>query len=887
MAFNELEERISKIRQQNEVIKRRYEEVEEDKKNAAKLNALVQMVPSTDWPERKEPPEYSNPPKVIHKQKSVSKEQSDQLQQHYPNDRKKGEGPPPDPKYNFLADAEREEHVVPNTRDNAGNKSHNRSIRGNFKKRGTGREGQERGRIYHGTQRDEHKPEYEAWRKERNRIDEDRISRQKTAEGNWRREWDNDKAYAATEISKGEGKATLGDFTKRDHKDARHSDGNGYASHNRGAYKSYRSSSRNFHNNHDYHHMNSYDQHSHDMSSMNSTSASIDERTVIATDKSIKVMLNQNPATKGPVMSVKVNSPSIAGTGRVGPRQRTRVTYSSQSDVEANAYKTGSFSRQKSFEDKSKGSQFNNTQKNPSLRRPQSQKKKENDDKSPYSQRKEYRKENSSVNSAKYYENGSQQSFVRKDYKVFRKFHNPSKSPRASHKKMKTSGVASQSGDPTNEECSELKNEKTVLECNTSVELQNENGESSNREVKIDKSSIIVEEQSKTDLEKNNDITLKSSESSVEQNLETSSANIKDTNNDANFSSTSNQDNVSIIEDNKKSDEETKEGNSESSYCIQDIDKDIEKSNNEKNKINDSTLSADNLHINLCTFDNNKSITNVATRVEDVKTELVKKDLSSTVHVEDDKTALVHEDQNIAVHVDDAKTELVQKDLSSTTHVEDVKAELVHKDVSSTACAGDVQTELFYEDVSNTASVEDIKIELSQKDISSMSNGKLLKEASNQVNDKDNIAITTTEELSTDTCVLVKDELLNKTSVVDKEDSSTSTCTDVKEKICTSTCVLVQDDATCHDNKVLIDENVLPVDETRDKSTIKTSEDSPAKCIDDISEYSTSNKAGDLKEVVDVVVENAKMQTKNDEYITEEKKDKIESTDANSESKEN
>lgn len=36
-------------------------------------------------------------------------------------------------------------------------------------------------------------PEYEAWRAERNRIDSDRISRQKTAEGHWRREWDNEK----------------------------------------------------------------------------------------------------------------------------------------------------------------------------------------------------------------------------------------------------------------------------------------------------------------------------------------------------------------------------------------------------------------------------------------------------------------------------------------------------------------------------------------------------------------------------------------------------------------------------------------------------------------------------------------------------------------------
>lgn len=47
------------------------------------------MVPSTDWPERKEPPEYSNPPKATHKQKSATKEQSEHVQQHHPNDRRK------------------------------------------------------------------------------------------------------------------------------------------------------------------------------------------------------------------------------------------------------------------------------------------------------------------------------------------------------------------------------------------------------------------------------------------------------------------------------------------------------------------------------------------------------------------------------------------------------------------------------------------------------------------------------------------------------------------------------------------------------------------------------------------------------------------------------
>lgn len=51
-------------------------------------------------------------------------------------------------------------------------------------------------RTNRGSHRDEYQPEYEAWRAERNRIDEDRISRQRTAEGNWRREWDNDKVRA-------------------------------------------------------------------------------------------------------------------------------------------------------------------------------------------------------------------------------------------------------------------------------------------------------------------------------------------------------------------------------------------------------------------------------------------------------------------------------------------------------------------------------------------------------------------------------------------------------------------------------------------------------------------------------------------------------------------
>lgn len=59
------------------------QEVEEDKKKAAKLNALVQMVPSTDWPERKEPPEFANPPRTNTKSKPA-KEHHEHSHQYQP-----------------------------------------------------------------------------------------------------------------------------------------------------------------------------------------------------------------------------------------------------------------------------------------------------------------------------------------------------------------------------------------------------------------------------------------------------------------------------------------------------------------------------------------------------------------------------------------------------------------------------------------------------------------------------------------------------------------------------------------------------------------------------------------------------------------------------------
>ncbi|XP_071644162.1 uncharacterized protein [Temnothorax longispinosus] len=400
MAANALEEKINKIRQQNEEIRRRHEEVEEDKKNAAKLNALVQMVPSTDWPERKEPPEFSNLPRTSNKAKPA-KEHHEHSQQYQPasgEGRKghmfaQGQGPPPDPKYNFLADAEREESERGESTKDISNRGQKYS-RGMFRRRPGGKDGMQRDyRTNRGSHRDEHQPDYEAWRAERNRIDEDRISRQRTAEGNWRREWDNDKAHVVDEVARSEAK--LGDYVKKDYKDfdrRYHVNGNDYASHNRGGHRSYRGNSRHFHNNYE-NSSNVYHQDGHVKNP-----SGPEKRTVVATDKSIKVTLNQGNMTKGPVMSVKVNSPSIAGTGRVGPRQRSRITYSSHSDVEVTSPDTESFSRPKSFEDRTKGVYHENLHKSPNSRKSQlPPKKKDFSNKSPYFRKKEIRQEDESL----------------------------------------------------------------------------------------------------------------------------------------------------------------------------------------------------------------------------------------------------------------------------------------------------------------------------------------------------------------------------------------------------------------------------------------------------------------------------------------------------------
>ncbi|KAJ9593698.1 hypothetical protein L9F63_014746 [Diploptera punctata] len=295
MSDKALEERIAKIKKKNEEIKRRHLEVEADKQNAAKLNALVKMTPSEDWPVGGR---SSSPP------------------------RNQGSG--------RLKCSE-----VYKFQQNGGSKK----ISSFGEQYRVGPEN---------SKNEQSHPEYEAWRAERVRIDNDRINRQKTAEGQWRREWDHEK------------------IIQEEHErfPSRGPRGGGYRRTNSWGTNS------NQQTNQDY---NTYKENtgsaspqipmrdrgcrgsgaprvgksnmrgrrlveqspplSSDQMVVNEEKAPAHcERSVISDGESIKISVPNDSTSV--VRRVKVNAPIIAGTGRVGPRQKIRISYSSQSEDE-------------------------------------------------------------------------------------------------------------------------------------------------------------------------------------------------------------------------------------------------------------------------------------------------------------------------------------------------------------------------------------------------------------------------------------------------------------------------------------------------------------------------------------------------------------------------
>ncbi|XP_049789207.1 uncharacterized protein LOC126194896 isoform X2 [Schistocerca nitens] len=306
-----LEERIEKIRKNNERIQRRYLEVEADKQNAAKLNALVQLSP----PHEDEEPRFSHPRLPKKSERDVHEQgQENELSysprasarehnrfgpsaQPYTSTKShsfsQDDGPPPDPVYNFLADRQRDPRASPRGapfqrggRGNRGMPTQYRERTGPPETRGKFSRG--RGRGSDGP----HQHAYEMWKSERYQIDQERINRQKTAGGEWKREWDKEKVSEDVD------------------NDWPPSAGQGRIPYRR-----------------DKHTLESYKR-------LAAKSPKPERRTVKDLGISLQVSVKNDHAAAPPVQRVKVSPKNIAGTGRVGPRQQARMSYSSQSEDE-------------------------------------------------------------------------------------------------------------------------------------------------------------------------------------------------------------------------------------------------------------------------------------------------------------------------------------------------------------------------------------------------------------------------------------------------------------------------------------------------------------------------------------------------------------------------
>lgn len=236
-AAENLDERIERIRKRNEELEKKHREAEEDRLMALKDNAMVRTKQpvDNDWPKghRYDTLDFTyDQPKVIAAAAAanVSDESDDATSKvitrkmmvegkHGRDYYKKfadGQGPPPDPSYNFLADAERDgEKSQSDKKDwrqqqqQPSNGMVSAKNRGGLNNSFKGRNGKPRNQAgpvgngsggggggnnrYNNNGKHDGNNDFNLWKNERERIDEARIGRQKIGEGKWRREWDSDK----------------------------------------------------------------------------------------------------------------------------------------------------------------------------------------------------------------------------------------------------------------------------------------------------------------------------------------------------------------------------------------------------------------------------------------------------------------------------------------------------------------------------------------------------------------------------------------------------------------------------------------------------------------------------------------------------------------------
>lgn len=107
-----LEERIERIRKRNEELQKKHAEAEADKQKAKKENAMVQtkLTSYDDWPREHK---YDNIEFNYDENEEIIRKMSDdnrdkKREKHNKSHFAEGDGPPPDPSYSFLKDADRD-----------------------------------------------------------------------------------------------------------------------------------------------------------------------------------------------------------------------------------------------------------------------------------------------------------------------------------------------------------------------------------------------------------------------------------------------------------------------------------------------------------------------------------------------------------------------------------------------------------------------------------------------------------------------------------------------------------------------------------------------------------------------------------------------------------
>lgn len=199
-----LEQRIERIRKRDEEIEKKHREAEADRLAALQANAMVKTtapVDDDDWPKAHKYDKLDFTYDVKCDQTDVDeKKPMDEPRLQRPFKKfPEGQGPPSDPKFNFLADAERDgksqganaSNENKNWRINSNNNSSSNSNRRNNSNNSSFNRGRNSGGKGGKSQADgkKGKPNDEPIlrKNDRERNNEQRIQRQKSSDGMWRR----------------------------------------------------------------------------------------------------------------------------------------------------------------------------------------------------------------------------------------------------------------------------------------------------------------------------------------------------------------------------------------------------------------------------------------------------------------------------------------------------------------------------------------------------------------------------------------------------------------------------------------------------------------------------------------------------------------------------